>query len=114
MTELPSEVVPDGVRARFVPRVKGLAMHIREAGFEAAAPALLPRHGFPEPAYSWREVMVTPAENGTMFPPRPPGGRFSARWTSLRKSAKRYGFLISGSSPVPGSICPDGSAKPVT
>src|SRR5690348_3940502 len=62
---LPSEVLPAGVRARFVPAVNGLTMHILEAGFEAAGrPLVLLLHGFPELAWSWRKVMVPLAEAG--------------------------------------------------
>src|SRR3954468_6580680 len=68
MTELPplpSEVLPAGVRARLVPGVNGLTMHVVEAGFEVPGrPLLLLLHGFPELAYSWRKVIVPLAEAG--------------------------------------------------
>ena len=61
MTELPpldSAVLPPGIRAHFVENLKGLRMHVLEAGFETPGrPSLLLLHGFPELAYSWRKVM---------------------------------------------------------
>src|SRR5499425_3913585 len=58
LAPLPSSVLPAGVRSRFVEDVNGLRMHILEAGFEAVGrPLLLLLHGFPELAYSWRQVM---------------------------------------------------------
>ena len=56
---LDSAVLPEGVRARFVPDVNGLDMHLLEAGFETPGrPCLLLLHGFPELAYSWRKLIV--------------------------------------------------------
>jgi len=49
--------LPEGVRARFLPHVNGLNMHLLEAG-EAGRPLLLLLHGFPELAYSWRNIML--------------------------------------------------------
>src|SRR3546814_10386053 len=60
MTEigpLPAEVLPSGVRARFVDNGNGLSMHVLEAGYEGGdRPTVLLLHGFPECAVSWREV----------------------------------------------------------
>jgi pimeloyl-ACP methyl ester carboxylesterase len=57
--------LPAGIRARFIPGVDGLSMHVLEAGYETAGrPLLLLLHGFPELAYSWRKVMVPLAEAG--------------------------------------------------
>ena len=69
MTEisaLESAALPPGIRARFVPDINGLRMHVLEAGFEGGAdqPCLLLLHGFPELAYSWRKVMVPLAAAG--------------------------------------------------
>jgi pimeloyl-ACP methyl ester carboxylesterase len=62
---LPPEVLPNGVRSRFVENVNGLRMHVLEAGFESAGrPAVLLLHGFPELAYSWRRVMPLLADSG--------------------------------------------------
>ena len=57
--------LPQGIRARIIPGINGLDMHVLEAGFEAPnRPCLLLLHGFPELAYSWRKVMVPLAEAG--------------------------------------------------
>jgi len=60
------DVLPRGVRSRFVRDVNGLTMHILEAGFEAARnrPCVLLLHGFPELAYSWRKIMLPLAAAG--------------------------------------------------
>ena len=61
----PDEWLPDGVRSRFVDNVNGLRVHVLEAGFETSnRPALLLLHGFPELAYSWRNVMKPLADAG--------------------------------------------------
>lgn len=61
----PSAWLPDGVRSRFVNNINGLRVHVLEAGYETPnQPALLLLHGFPELAYSWRNVMVPLAEAG--------------------------------------------------
>jgi len=55
---LSGSVLPPGIRSRFVDDVNGLRMHVLEAGFETPGrPALLLLHGYPELAYSWRNVM---------------------------------------------------------
>lgn len=62
---LDAAVLPPGVRARLVPNVNGLAMHVLEAGFETPGrPLLLLLHGFPEIGFSWRKVMRPLAEAG--------------------------------------------------
>ena len=62
---LASNVLPAGVRSRFVENVNGLRMHVLEAGFEKrSGRALLLVHGYPELAYSWRKVMVPLAAAG--------------------------------------------------
>jgi pimeloyl-ACP methyl ester carboxylesterase len=63
MQPLPAEVLPAGIRSRFVDRVNGLRMHLLEAG-QPGAPCLLLLHGFPELAYSWRKVMPALAAAG--------------------------------------------------
>ena len=61
----PDEWLPDGVRSRFVDNLNGLRVHVLEAGFETSnRPALLLLHGFPELAYSWRNVMKPLADAG--------------------------------------------------
>jgi pimeloyl-ACP methyl ester carboxylesterase len=63
MAPLEPEVLPAGIRSRFVDGVNGLRMHVLEAG-EPAGPAVLLLHGFPELAYSWRKVMPALADAG--------------------------------------------------
>lgn len=69
MTAIPpmgSDILPEGIRARYVSNNNGLAMHVLEAGATDGSdrPVLLLLHGFPELAYSWRKVMVPLAEAG--------------------------------------------------
>ena len=59
------DVLPAGVRSRFVAKVNGLRMHVLEAGSRADARAgVLLLHGFPELAYSWRRLMPALAAEG--------------------------------------------------
>jgi pimeloyl-ACP methyl ester carboxylesterase len=59
------EVLPAGVRSRLIPNVNGLTMHILEAGHEVPnRPCVLLLHGFPELAWSWRDVMGTLSQSG--------------------------------------------------
>ena len=60
---LDDAVLPAGVRSRFLDDVNGLRVHVLEAG-EAANPCVLLLHGFPELAYSWRNVMPGLAHAG--------------------------------------------------
>ena len=61
----PPDVLPTGVRSRFVDNVNGLRMHVLEAGFETPGRrAVLMLHGFPELAYSWRKAMTPLADAG--------------------------------------------------
>jgi len=61
----PAAWLPEGIRSRFVNNINGLRVHVLEAGYETPdRPALLLLHGFPELAYSWRNVMVPLAEAG--------------------------------------------------
>ncbi len=68
MTEQPpldAAALPPGLRARFVPDINGLRIHLLEAGFETPArPCILLLHGFPELAYSWRKLMPLLAAGG--------------------------------------------------
>jgi pimeloyl-ACP methyl ester carboxylesterase len=62
---LNTDVLPRGIRSRFVNGVNGLRMHVLEAGYETPGrPGILLIHGFPELAYSWRHVMVPLASAG--------------------------------------------------
>lgn len=65
LAPLDAAVLPPGIRARFVPGINGLRMHILEAGFDPPGqPLVLLLHGFPELAYSWRKVMPALAAAG--------------------------------------------------
>lgn len=65
MEPLSSSHLPQGVRARILPGINGLDVHVLEAGFESKGrPAILLLHGFPELAYSWRKVMPALAAAG--------------------------------------------------
>jgi pimeloyl-ACP methyl ester carboxylesterase len=68
MTDMPpldSAFLPAGIRSRFVRGINGLRIHVLEAGFEVQGrPCVLLLHGFPELAYSWRNVMLPLAAAG--------------------------------------------------
>jgi pimeloyl-ACP methyl ester carboxylesterase len=68
MTEMaPLEIaaLAPGIRSRFIPDINGLRVHMLEAGFEARGrPLVLLLHGFPELAYSWRNVVAPLAAAG--------------------------------------------------
>lgn len=62
---LDTALLPVGVRARIVPGVNGLDVHLLEAGHERpGAPLVLLLHGFPELAWSWRKVVPVLAAAG--------------------------------------------------
>lgn len=62
---LPADLLPPGVRSRFVPGINGLRVHLLEAGFDAPGrPVVLLLHGFPELAYSWRHQLPALAAAG--------------------------------------------------
>ena len=55
---LAPDILPAGIRSRFVEGVNGLRMHVLEAGHDAPSAGLVVLlHGFPELAYSWRGIM---------------------------------------------------------
>jgi pimeloyl-ACP methyl ester carboxylesterase len=65
MEPLEPAALPPGIRSRFVSEINGLRVHVLEAGFETAGrPLVLLLHGFPEIAYSWRQVMLPLAAAG--------------------------------------------------
>jgi pimeloyl-ACP methyl ester carboxylesterase len=65
MEPLPSSALSNGVRARTLPGINGLDVHVLEAGHETSGrPAVLLLHGFPEIAYSWRKVLPALAAAG--------------------------------------------------
>jgi pimeloyl-ACP methyl ester carboxylesterase len=62
---LDGALLPGEIRARYVPNINGLRVHLLEAGWAARdRPCLLLLHGFPEIAYSWRHVMPPLAAAG--------------------------------------------------
>jgi pimeloyl-ACP methyl ester carboxylesterase len=61
---LSTATLPPGIRSRFIDGINGLRMHVLEAGVRDGRPCLLLLHGFPELAYSWRNVMVPLAAAG--------------------------------------------------
>ena len=62
---LPDDVLPSGIRSRFVHDINRLRIHVLEAGFETRGrPLVLLLHGFPELAYSWRKIMLPLAAAG--------------------------------------------------
>lgn len=65
MNPIDPDILPPGIRSRFVDDINGLRMHVLEAGH--ASPGrrcVLLLHGFPELAYSWRKVMPQLAAAG--------------------------------------------------
>jgi pimeloyl-ACP methyl ester carboxylesterase len=65
LSPLQDDVLPSGIRSRFVHDINGLRMHVLEAGFETRGrPLVLLLHGFPELAYSWRKIMFPLAAAG--------------------------------------------------
>jgi pimeloyl-ACP methyl ester carboxylesterase len=58
-------VLPPGIRSRVLDNINGIRVHALEAGFETRnRSAVLLIHGFPELAYSWRQVMPQLAAAG--------------------------------------------------
>lgn len=65
LAPLDAALLPPGVRSRFVPGINGLRVHLLEAGHEVPGrPVVLLLHGFPELAYSWRQVLPALAAAG--------------------------------------------------
>src|SRR4051812_27175335 len=63
--QFPRDLLPSGIRSRYVDGINGLRMQVLEAGFESkGGPCILLLHGFPELAYSWRKVMPALAAAG--------------------------------------------------
>lgn len=61
--DLPPLPLPDGITSRQVDTDTGMAQHVLESG-DPSEPLLMLLHGFPEIAYSWRQVMPSLAEAG--------------------------------------------------
>ena len=55
--------LPEGITSRYLGNGNGLTVHFLEAG-KPDAPLVLLLHGFPELAYSWRELIVPIADLG--------------------------------------------------
>jgi pimeloyl-ACP methyl ester carboxylesterase len=93
---LSPNVLPAGIRSRFVDGVNGLRMHVLEAGYETPGrPGILLIHGFPELAYSWRKVMGPLAAAGYhVFAPDMRGyGRTSPAPVSFDDDLRPYGTV---------------------
>jgi len=94
MTPIEPNVLPDGIRSRFVSDVNGLNMHVLEAG-SLDRPLLLLLHGFPELAYSWRKVMLPLAKAGyrVVAPDQRGYGRTADGATEYDVDLESYGML---------------------
>lgn len=93
---LSANVLPSGIRSRYVDGVNGLRMHVLEAGYETPGrPGILLIHGFPELAYSWRKVMGPLAAAGYhVFAPDMRGyGRTSPAPVSFDDDLRPYGTV---------------------
>lgn len=89
--------LPTGLRSRFVDGVNGLRVHILEAGYEQKGrPLLLLLHGFPELAYSWRNVMGPLAALGfhVVAPDQRGYGRTTG-WSDAYDQELRPFFMLS-------------------
>src|SRR5246500_4148315 len=65
MAPLETAALAPGIGSRFVSDINGLRIHTLETGWAAERrPLILLLHGFPEPAYSWRKVMLPLAAAG--------------------------------------------------
>ena len=93
---LSPNVLPPGIRSRFVDGVNGLRMHVLEAGYETPGrPGILLIHGFPELAFSWRKVMGPLAAAGYhVFAPDMRGyGRTSPTPVGFDDDLRPYGTV---------------------
>ena len=63
MIPLEANILPPGIRARILPDINGLSMHILESG-TPGQPLVLLLHGFPELAWSWRKILPALARAG--------------------------------------------------
>lgn len=93
---LGAQILPPGIRSRFVDGVNGLRMHVLEAGYETPGrPGILLIHGFPELAYSWRRIMGPLAAAGYhVFAPDMRGyGRTSPTPVNYDDDLRPYGTV---------------------
>jgi pimeloyl-ACP methyl ester carboxylesterase len=91
-----SSILPPGIRSRFIDNRNGLRMHVLEAGFGAdARPRVVLLHGFPELAYSWRNVMTALASAGfhVLAPDLRGYGRTSGGGLTFEDDASDFLFL---------------------
>ncbi len=90
-----SAPLPEGVRARVLPGINGLDMHVLEAGAEAGRPLVLLLHGFPELAYSWRKIMPGLAAAGyhVVAPDQRGYGRTTGWERAYDGDLTRFGLL---------------------
>ena len=91
-----AQLLPKGVRSRFVDQVNGLSMHVLEAGHDRpGAPLVLLLHGFPELAYSWRHQMGPLAAAGyhVVAPDLRGFGRTTGADHSYDCDLNEYGYL---------------------
>jgi pimeloyl-ACP methyl ester carboxylesterase len=89
-------LLPQGIRSRFVNDINGLRVHVLEAGVGTTErPAILLLHGFPELAYSWRNVMLPLASAGfhVIAPDRRGYGRTSGWDVSYDDDLDPFGTL---------------------
>ncbi len=63
LADLPPLQVPEGITSRQIETDAGLAQHVLEAG-DPNTQLLMLMHGFPEIAFSWRQVMPALADAG--------------------------------------------------
>ena len=93
---LSQQVLPPGIRSRYVDGVNGLRVHVLEAGYETPGrPGILLIHGFPELAYSWRRIMGPLATAGYhVFAPDMRGyGRTSPTPVNYDDDLRPYGTV---------------------
>jgi pimeloyl-ACP methyl ester carboxylesterase len=65
MAPMERAALATGIRSRFVRNINRLNVHVLEAGYGSPGrPLVLLLHGFPELAYSWRNVMLPLAAKG--------------------------------------------------
>ena len=88
MTELPplqDDLLPSGVRSRFVHDINGLRLHVLEAGFETRGrPLVLLLHGFPDsPIPGERLCRRSPLQASASW--RPTSGAMAARPGGMRE-----------------------------
>jgi pimeloyl-ACP methyl ester carboxylesterase len=89
-------ILPESIRSKFVENSNGLTMHVLEAGLaEKGRPCILLLHGFPELAFSWRNVMPMLAASGyhVLAPDQRGYGRTTGCDTSYDSDVGLYRLL---------------------